>query len=49
MEDQELSQEPEKEEYTPGPASEVWKARIGLVLFLGLVIYQIISIARGFQ
>ena len=31
----------------PRPASEVWLARLGLVLFIGFVIYQIVAIARG--
>ena len=38
-----------EEKYEPRPAGEVWRARIGLVLFLGFVIYQIVSIARGFR
>ena len=38
---------PEEEGYVPRPAWQVWAARIGLVLFLLVVAYQVISIARG--
>ena len=38
---------PEEEGYVPRPAWQVWGARIGLVLFLLFVIYQLVSIARG--
>ena len=38
----------EREEgYVPRPAWQVWGARIAFVLFLMVVAYQIISIARG--
>ena len=38
----------EKEEgYVPRPAWQVWGARIGLVLFILFVLYQMISIAGG--
>ena len=33
--------------YVPRPAWQVWCARIGLVLFLLVVAYQILSIAGG--
>ena len=33
--------------YEPRPAWQVWGARIGLVLFILFVIWQIMSIARG--
>jgi len=33
--------------YVPRPAWQVWAARIGVVLFIALVIYQYIRIARG--
>lgn len=36
-----------EEGYTPRPAWQVWGARIALVLFLILVVYQIIAIARS--
>ena len=35
------------EGYVPRPAWQVWGARIGLVLFLLFVAYQILSIAGG--
>jgi hypothetical protein len=35
------------EGYVPRPAWQVWCARIGLVLFLLIVAYQILSIAGG--
>lgn len=38
---------PETEPYTPRPAWQVWGARIGLVIFLGFVVLQILTIARG--
>ena len=37
----------EQEGYVPRPAWQVWAARIGLVLFIGFVIYQIIAVAQG--
>ena len=36
-----------EEGYVPRPAWQVWGARIGLVIFILFVIYQIISIATG--
>ena len=40
--------EPEQPEgYVPRPMWQVWGARIGLVLFLIFVAYQILTIARG--
>ena len=36
-----------EEGYVPRPAWQVWGARIGLVIFIIFVIFQIISIARG--
>ena len=33
--------------YTPRPAWQVWAARIGLVLFIGLVILSYILLANG--
>ena len=35
------------EGYTPRPAWQVWAARIGLVLFIGLVIFSYILLASG--
>ncbi len=36
-----------QEGYEPRPAWEVWAARVGLVLMILFVIYQIVSIAGG--
>lgn len=46
MEEREDTLEPQ-EGYVPRPAWQVWGARIGLVLFLMIVAYQILSIAGG--
>ena len=45
MEEKYESQQPEG--YTPRPAWQVWAARIGLVLFIGLVILSYILLANG--
>ena len=37
----------QQEGYEPRPKWQLWAARIGLVLFILLVIGQIVSIARG--
>lgn len=36
-----------QEGYTPRPAWQVWGARVGLVLFILFVIWQIMNIANG--
>lgn len=38
---------PTEEGYTERPTWQVWSARIGVVVFIGIVIFQILSIARG--
>ena len=38
---------PDKPAYEPRPAWQVWCARIGLVLFLLFVVYQLMQIAGG--
>lgn len=44
----EQKEELERQEgYEPRPKWQLWAARIGLVLFILLVIGQIVSIARG--
>lgn len=42
-------QEPleEQQGYVPRPAWQVWGARVAAVLFAGLIVLQIVSIARG--
>ncbi len=49
MEDERINEplEPEEERYIPRPLWQVWAARIGLVLFILFVIYQILTIATG--
>ena len=39
--------EPQEQGYQPRPIWQVWCARIGLVLFLLVVVYQVLSIAGG--
>lgn len=43
----EAAPEKEQEGYIPRPGWQVWGARIGLVIFILLVIAQIVNIARG--
>ena len=43
----EMRTEDQLPEGKPRPAWQVWAARIGLVLFIGFVILQVVSIARG--
>ena len=40
-------QEQQEEGYKSRPKQEVWLARIGLVVFVVFVIYQIVAISRG--
>ena len=47
MDNQNENLQPEQEGYVPRPAWQVWLARVGLVLFLAFVAYQIALIARG--
>ena len=54
MENEELEITPEtepeqepKQVYVPRPAWQVWAARIALVLFIFVVIYQFLAIATG--
>lgn len=37
----------ETEHYVPRPRWQVWCARIGLVLFLIFVVYQLLAVAGG--
>lgn len=37
----------QQEHYEERPLWQVWAARMGLVLFIAFVIYQIVSIATG--
>ena len=45
MENQNENIVPEQEGYVPRPAWQVWAARIGLVIFIGIVIAQILQLA----
>ncbi len=47
MEERMDNQQPEETGYVPRPMWQVWAARVGLVLFLLFVAYQILSIANG--
>ena len=51
MENQEELEEqlPQEEGYQPRSPRQVWAARVGLVLFLLFVAYQILQIAGGWQ
>ena len=48
-EKQQPREEAEKPGYEPRPAWQLWAARIGLVLFILLVIGQIVQMLRGFR
>ena len=43
----EVQQEQEQTGYVPRPAWQLWAARVGLVLVILFVAYQILSIATG--
>lgn len=47
MEEKKEFQEESRESCQPRPAWQVWAARLGVVLMILFVIYQILSIARG--
>lgn len=38
---------PAEDGYAPRPAWQVWGARVGVVVFIGIVILQVLSIMRG--
>lgn len=40
-------QTPQQEGYVPRPAWQVWGARVGLVIFIAFVIFEVVTIARG--
>ena len=46
-ENENLEPEQEQEAYVPRPAWQVWGARIGLVIFIGFVILELLTIAGG--
>ena len=45
MDNQQENQFPEQKGYVPRPSWQIWAARIGLVIFIGIVIAQILQIA----
>ena len=45
MDNQQENQFPEQEGYVPRPSWQIWAARIGLVIFIGIVTAQILQIA----
>ena len=47
MEDNQKNIGPEEEGYVERPAWQVWGARIGLVIFIGFVILELLTIAGG--
>lgn len=47
MEQTDETLQPEEEGYVPRPKWQVWAARVGLVIFIGLVIAQLINLAGG--
>ncbi len=49
MEEKQTNETPQEPGYTPRPAWQLWAARIGLVLFICLVILQVIQMYRGFR
>ena len=42
-----MENETQENGYVPRPAWQVWAARLGLVLAIAFVIYQIVAISRG--
>ena len=47
MDETKENPEETREDYEPRPAWQVWAARLGVVLMILFVIYQVLSIARG--
>ena len=47
MEQTDETLQPEEEGYVPRPKWQVWAARVGLVIFIALVIAQLINLAGG--
>ena len=45
--EEELQEEQEQPRYTPRPRWQVWLARIGLVLFILVILMYYINIMRG--
>ena len=47
MEDKKENREPEEQGYVPRPMWQVWAARVALVLFILIVIYQFMAMVTG--
>ena len=47
MEDNQKNLGPEEEGFVNRPAWQIWGARLGLVIFIGFVILQLLTIAGG--
>lgn len=47
MDDNQKNVAPEEEGFVQRPAWQVWGARIGLVIFIGFVILELLTIAGG--
>lgn len=47
LEEKDQMEQPAEQGYVPRPAWQVWGARVAAVLFAGLIVLQIVSIARG--
>ena len=47
MDEMKENQDFEEQGYVPRPAWQVWMARVGLVLMILFVIYQLLNIAAG--
>ena len=47
MEDKKENKMPEEKGYEPRPAWQVWAARVALVLFIFVVIYQYLAMVTG--
>ena len=47
MEDNQKNMSPEEEGFVRRPAWQVWGARLGLVIFIGFVILELLTIAGG--
>ena len=49
MEDKQREDIPQDQGYEPRPTWQLWLARIGLVIFIGFVILQVVQIYNGFR
>jgi len=47
VEDEKENMTEEQQSYVPRPAWQVWAARLALVLFILVVLYQVFAIATG--